>query len=662
MLHYRGILGLIFLILFSADIRADEAQQIADERNILQKTADASKETLKSIGTGTKSASKAVIEGVIINPATTVVEKTEKVIETAGEGGRKLGERVANAINDDNEFLVIEVNGVKGALAENIDAHLKNLPESSAERATFLFSYQEDIQQAMQALGYYRGQIDASLNRDVSPWQLSLQITPGEPMRYRKVSIQIRGAAKSDPAFKLRLKRAKIAKGDVVHHGKYETLKSDLVSLGLIRGYFDGSMVTQRIAIDRDKYQAELVLVYDSNQRYTFGEVNFAPFDLEDDLLFSMVQFKPNEPYHNDQVSDFTGTLLSSGYFKEVKVFPQPQRSKGGQIPIDVELSPSPSHSFELGAGYSTDTEGRVSITWRTPQVNRYGHSQETRLEISKVNPELSFEYRIPLDHPLNDILQLGSSFGKEEFGDLESQQTQLSISRKTVLGGGWTRRYFIRYLNESWDQAGISTTSDYLLPGISFNKTTRRGPTLDPSSGFRQLYTIEHGSPIDSDAEATTRLRGQWRFVASPFDRQRFTSRLDLGYNNVSDESVQQLAPSLRFFAGGDQTVRGYSYQSLAPTITTEDGTKKVVGGRYLATASVEYQYYLSDKWRAATFLDGGSAFNESHQKDIDWAGSVGLGIHWISPIGPLRLDLGYGFTEDDPPYRLHITIGAEL
>ncbi len=135
---------------------------------------------------------------------------------------------------------------------------------------------------------------------------------------------------------------------------------------------------------------------------------------------------------------------------------------------------------------------------------------------------------------------------------------------------------------------------------------------------------------------------------------------------NMINDDKLLELAPSLRFFAGGDQSIRGFAYQTLGPKIDLEndDGTLSTIniGGRYLMVGSVEYQYYLTDSWRVAAFVDSGNAFDVYDSDAFEIVTSVGGGVHWISPIGPVRFDVGYGISESSPPWRLHITIGAEL
>jgi translocation and assembly module TamA len=133
-------------------------------------------------------------------------------------------------------------------------------------------------------------------------------------------------------------------------------------------------------------------------------------------------------------------------------VQPLHEKAEDGRVPIAVDLRAAPRHSFAAGIGYSTDTEERLSLTWRTPRINRYGHSQETRLEFSRVNPSGRFTYQIPLSHPFNDVMQFWARIEDNEFGDLDSEQEELGVSRE-IRRGKWIYGYSLRGLDESWDR-----------------------------------------------------------------------------------------------------------------------------------------------------------------------------------------------------------------
>src|SRR5690606_4407632 len=134
--------------------------------------------------------------------------------------------------------------------------------------------------------------------------------------------------------------------------------------------------------------------------------------------------------------------------------------------------------------------------------------------------------------------------------------------------------------------------------------------------------------------------------------DNHRLLGRTQVGA--IATNSYGRIPPSLRFFAGGDQSVRGYGYQSLSPR--DEYGNR--VGGRYLLAQSAEYQYSLSEKWRVATFVDRGKAADKLNEA---MKVGAGVGIRWVSPIGPLRLDWAQAL-DDEREWRIHFSMGPEL
>ena len=120
--------------------------------------------------------------------------------------------------------------------------------------------------------------------------------------------------------------------------------------------------------------------------------------------------------------------------------------------------------------------------------------------------------------------------------------------------------------------------------------------------------------------------------------------------------ENIEQLPTSLRFFAGGDASVRGYAYNSIGPT--DEEGV--VIGGKNLLVGSLEYEHRVWDGWSLAAFVDSGDAFDGASP---ELKTGAGVGLRWRSPVGPVRIDLASGL--DRPPgdaFRFSFSIGPEL
>ena len=100
---------------------------------------------------------------------------------------------------------------------------------------------------------------------------------------------------------------------------------------------------------------------------------------------------------------------------------------------------------------------------------------------------------------------------------------------------------------------------------------------------------------------------------------------------------------------------MRGFGYEELGPS----DLDGNVIGGQYLATASIELDYLIKPKWRIASFLDAGNAFGTGNEA-VEY--SIGAGIRWLTPIGPVRLDFANAISEENKPWRIHFTIGPDL
>jgi len=132
-----------------------------------------------------------------------------------------------------------------------------------------------------------------------------------------------------------------------------------------------------------------------------------------------------------------------------------------------------------------------------------------------------------------------------------------------------------------------------------------------------------------------------------------RLIAQLTLGATSTDD--FDRLPPELRFFAGGDRSVRGYGYQDLGD----RDAEGFPIGGLYLATTSLEYEREFMPGWSAAGFIDAGNVWS-SGEPALELG--VGAGLRWQSPVGPIRIDIAHGFDDIAGGWQLHFSAGADL
>ena len=558
--------------------------------------------------------------------------------------------------------LKLSVVGIQGEQKKNVLAYLGAVPESDENRRNFVVSARDKVESALQALGYYQPEIEIDLQRTEPKWRLSIVVNAGEPVRVRDINIQILGAAANDDNFTRLTSDIGFSSGDVLHHGRFESFRKKVLSLGQRRGYLRGEIVASRIEVQVEAGTADVMLWYESGPRLRFGEIIVDNTLIDSDLFDSMLTFQPGDYFDQVRLQELQSRLQRTNYFSSVIVLPQRKRSLGDRIPIMVNLQRAKRHSFDVGVGYSTDTEERLSLTWRTPRINRHGHSQQTRLVYSPINPSGRFTYSIPVSDPLTDVVQLWARVEENEFGDIDSRQNELGIKRETK-NRNWIYGYSLRELNESWDIAGYNASNDYLLFGGSVSRRTHRGSIVDPEWGFSQLYTVEAtANQLGSDLDLL-RFTAALRYVMTPVPRNRLVTRLDLGRVKIANGDRRDLAPSLAFFAGGSQSIRGYAYQSLGDelTVVEPNGETKtlVVGGDRLVIGSLEYQYYFTATWRGALFVDAGDAFDRG---EFDAKVGAGFGVHYVTPVGAVRVELANSVSEDDPSWRLVFAIGAEF
>jgi len=555
--------------------------------------------------------------------------------------------------------LLVKVKPANKVLKANVEGYIGNLGDRD-EEALLRFSRgaQEQARKAAQALGYYQAQVDTEVKppakADQSP-QLIIKIDPGEPVRLRNVTVRIEGPASEMKAFRVPDSRA-LRPGEQLNHGLYEDAKRLIQNQASRYGFFSGHFTRQRLAVDPQAGVADIELVYQSGPRYRLGAVKFSgDTPLDEDLLQRMVSFKPGTPYDSELIAGLNNDLQSSGYFEGVRVDAAPTAAVGEDIPVDVRLETRKPRTMGLGLGFSTDVGPRGKANWTRHWVNPQGHSYGWETELSAPRQNVGLWYDVPLDPPLTDKLRFAGGYQNEEIAGTDTLSKLLTVGPEwhSKLPSGWQRVISLKYQREEYrlgDDSGLSTL---LMPGVSFSYL-RSDNRIDPHNGYRlQFDTQVAKEGLMSD---TNLLHGNvlLKGLTTLGHNHRFLGRVQFG-GSATNGYKNNIPPSLRFFAGGDQSVRGYDYQTLSPK--NSDGDR--IGGRYLVAGSVEYQYSLAEKWRVATFVDQGNAFNTLELPSLKTG--VGIGVRWVSPVGPLRLDLAKAL-DDDGGIRLHFSMGPEL
>ena len=344
------------------------------------------------------------------------------------------------------------------------------------------------------------------------------------------------------------------------------------------------------------------------------------------------------------------------------------------KVPLYVFVSANKPRDAQVGLGYGTDTGVRATAKIDYNLLNRKGYQAGAETEVSRITKNVALYASRPWKHPLNDKLDARLTYEEEVIDqgegnfDLSTRTLKAALARNIRRENGWDRSYSVRYrldeLETGVDEDELDNlpvrftsskpTQQALLFGYGMSKTDVDNPA-NPTRGFRQYYSLEAGSESalsDTDlAILRAGVSGIYSFGAD--NKHQVLGSLNTGY--IWADDFYEVPYKLRFFAGGDQSIRGYDYESLSPI---DKGY--LTGGQILAVGSAEYNYEFKPGFRGAFFTDVGNAYDKDFETDTKVG--VGVGIRWASPVGVVRVDVAAGVTEDSIPVRLHLFIGSPL
>lgn len=566
--------------------------------------------------------------------------------------------------------LDVRVKGLGGERRANVLALLDIYRERedktlTAERVIALHRLApEQIREALAPFGLYRVRIEDDLEQLANGkggWKATYRIAPGAPVKIATVDYQVTGEGADNPNFP---KQFPMQVGDVLLHARYEKAKSDLRYTASSEGFLDYRLTRHQVLIDPVAYEAYIRFHLDTGPRYRIGAVSFKQDLLNEELLRGYMNFESGDIYDPDLLLGLQGRLLGSEYYQDVEIIPlKDQASPDHQVPIEIVAKRNKANKYRIGFGFATDVGARMTLDYRRRYLNRYGHKLRTGLTLAPALSELELDYRIPIQDPVRDYIIIKPRSSNYDTATRKGWIQSVQVAHSTQTESGWRRNIGLDYNYEDIDTAttnGSLGAISELVPSLSWSKTISDDP-INTSNGYRLKYTLL--GTVQGAVSETSYLSGlvQAKWVRRFARNYRFITRGDLGATWV--DSVEDLPSSRRFYAGGDSSIRGWGFDALGPNAPISNET---IGGRYLAVGSLELEREIKGPWSAAVFTDFGNAFDPDYEQEL--AQSVGMGLRWASPIGPVRLDLAFALSKDQgdydglPPARLHLVIGPDL
>ena len=329
----------------------------------------------------------------------------------------------------------------------------------------------------------------------------------------------------------------------------------------------------------------------------------------------------------------------------------QREAAEGHVIPIEVRLTPRKRHRYTAGIGYGTDTGVRGRLGWEVRRLNRRGHTLSSELRASEIRQGAHVEYGIPVRNPRTDRLRFTGAVEQEDSATVESDSRSLA-THLTRARGRLREDLSLTFLDEDFRLGEQKGSTRLLMPGVAWSYIQADDPLVTRHGWRAQLELRGATRELISETRFLQLIAGA-KYIFPLGSRGRVLTRGRLGTTWMSE--FDELPASVRFFAGGDRSVRGFDYQKLGPS----DASGEVIGGKHLLTGSLEYEHRIRGKWRAAVFVDTGNAFDDFGD---ELETGAGIGVRWESPVGLLRVDIASAVSREDNPLRLHITLGPDL
>lgn len=561
------------------------------------------------------------------------------------------------------ELVQVRVEGIDGDPLKNTEASLA-LPPGLIKAGTvdklwlehFSRNAGNKVKEALEPFSFYSSEVSTALEGNTqSGYTLRVHVTAGAPTRLSEVDVELQGPGAHEPLLIEKRDAFPLRPGELLLHEIYEKAKTDMLATARELGYLDAVFPVHEIKVNPATASAQIRLVMNSGPRYLFGETTIeGTTNYPEDLLRRYISYTAGSPFSYKALGETQLNFTASPYFKNASVIAHKEAADSLRIPVTIRGTLAPRRTIRPGVGYGTDTGFRGSLSYTDLSLFYPGHTLNTELTIAQMFQGFGTAYVIPSHRNMETMTTIQFNIQHEDVNDSVDRLMALELDRTTGLGSNRKGSVFTRLLYENYDVGLQEGNSLLLLPGLRFSQRSY-DDLIRPAKGYHYaLETLGTHKALGSDASLI-------QFSVETGAVMTLPWRLSLhgrgkGGITLLDDPFEDLPTSLRFFAGGDTSVRGYSYKSLGP----KDDSGDVIGGKNLLQGSIELERALFDKWAVSVFYDAGNAFDTFSNLHI-YQGA-GVGVHYYTPIGGINLNLARQIGVTEPTFRFHVTIGFQL
>ena len=510
----------------------------------------------------------------------------------------------------------------------------------------------DEIRHLLETEGYYSPVVKMDWQSPEGQGKhIVINVDPGKPVKVASVDIEFTGAiatqsASLHPGVEQLRKEWQLPVGTVFRMADWEAAKVALLKQVTAVRYPRAELEDTQAVVNPETDKVALKVVINSGKPVTFGPIKIVGLQrYGEDIIMGQRPVKVGSTYRENALLNWQSRLQDTGYFRSVEVSADLE-SGLDEVPVTVTVVENMKKHASAGIGYSTDTGERISLSY--DNLHLFGRDYKLNSSVVLQSKQRTAKADVYLPQSTEGVRD---SFGvMYDRSEIEGEDTRVvGANVRRAWGTPRFEKYVrVEYLNEHTRIDGADGQHSEAMP-VTFGVVIRRlNNRLAPTKG----YAVEAQAGVAVEPLLTDK-----SFVRSYLKGLRLQTVSENSYlvlrgelGAVFSNGKSGIPSTLMFRTGGDQSVRGYAYESLG----VKEGDA-VVGGRYLAVASAEYQYYFLRNWGIAFFVDAGNAGDTV--SELDPAVGYGIGGRWRSPAGPVGVDLAYG--ERTGNFRLHFSLG---
>ncbi len=623
----------------------------------------------------------------------------------------------------------VTVRGVDRELRANVLAYLsferyKNSRHLDAQIIERLENrVQSEVSAALEPYGYFQPTVHPTVRQTgANDWHVVLEIDPGPPVILRTVDVRVTGPGADDPLFTHITGGLPFHPGERLNEAAYERLKSELLQTAATYGYVEARLTRHEVLVNPRRHSASVALTLATGVRYRFGTTHIRQGAVKNGLVRRFLRYRPGQLFDLTQVLRTQFVLDDTGYFSDLEVVPGTPDKARHTVPVHIRAKPSRRNVYSFAAGYATDTGARGIISWQDRRVNEEGDRMSVDLEAAQLTKySLQSRYIIPIGDPATENLTFTASVEQRDLAAVTAR-TMTVGAHLTRVTGNWQTVWFIDAvhttgtvdspicpvgtLGPGGQSCGITSTDRVKAP-IAIASVV--GNMLVPGVDITSLPSGYFGEPIFEHG-VSIEVRGSHGALGSKADfvqlRVAFERVFSLAhgwhlllrdaFGATAASHFNSMPPVMRFFAGGEGSVRGFEYNSLSPAQTffatgvyqiTDPSTKTTtdytcyagtstpakavnpvqcpmlpqqIGGKDMISGTVEIDRNLPHNLGIAAFFDYGNAFNSFHIPHLLQYGA-GIGFRVRLPVMTLGIDVGEPLSQPGSP-RLYINFSPRL